>query len=172
MNPRVLLPAFLLPVLLLAQPAPTSLPAWPHDTSDLPPDPAVTWGRLDNGLRYAILPNAEPRDRVSLRLVVMAGSLNETDAQQGLAHFIEHMGFQGTRHFPPGQLVEYFQRLGMAFGADTNASTGFETTSYQVELPKNDRGSLQEALTALRDYADGMQFPAAKLETERGVILS
>ena len=154
--------------------APLTAPAtgWPHATSDIPVDPAVTWGRLDNGLRYAILPNAEPKDRVSVRLLVHAGSLMETDAQRGLAHFIEHMGFNGTRNYPPGQLIEYFQRLGMAFGPDTNASTGFERTMYQVELPKNDADSLREAFKALRDYADGVLFIPAEIEQERGVILA
>ncbi|HQF38748.1 MAG TPA: insulinase family protein [Opitutaceae bacterium] len=154
--------------------APLRAPAtdWPHLTSDIPVDPAVTWGRLDNGLRYAILPNAEPRDRVSVRLLVVAGALMETDAQRGLAHFIEHMGFNGTRNFPPGQLIEYFQRLGMAFGPDTNASTGFDRTMYQVELPKNDADSLREAFKALRDYADGNLFLPEEIEQERGVILA
>ncbi len=147
-------------------------PVWPQASSDIPADPAVTWGCLDNGLRYAILPNAEPKERVSVRLLVKAGALMETDAQQGLAHFIEHMGFNGTRNFPPGKLVEYFQRLGMAFGPDTNASTGFERTMYQVELPKNDAASLKEAFTALRDYADGVLFLPEEIEQERGVILA
>jgi zinc protease len=153
---------------------PLTAPAadWAHATSDIPVDPAVTWGRLDNGLRYAILPNAEPKDRVSVRLLVETGALMETDAQRGLAHFIEHMGFNGTRNFPPGQLVEYFQRLGMAFGPDTNASTGFDRTQYQVELPKNDPDSLREAFKALRDYADGVLFLPEEIEQERGVILA
>ena len=151
---------------------PAPAPAWPQATTDIPADPAVTWGRLDNGLRYAILPNAEPKERVSVRLLVKAGALMETDAQQGLAHFTEHMGFKGTRNFPPGKLVEYFQRLGMSFGPDTNASTGFERTMYQVELPKNDAKALNEAFTALRDYADGDLFIPAEIEHERGVILA
>jgi len=159
---------------LRAVAAPLTAPAtdWPHATSDIPVDPAVTWGRLDNGLRYAVLPNAEPKDRVSVRLLVEAGSLMETDAQRGLAHFIEHMGFNGTRNYPPGQLIEYFQRLGMAFGPDTNASTGLERTLYQVELPKNDADSLREAFKALRDYADGILFLPEEIEQERGVILA
>lgn len=164
----------LLALALRAVAVPLSAPAadWPHAKSDIPVDPAVTWGRLDNGLRYAILPNAEPKDRVSVRLLVETGALMETDAQRGLAHFIEHMGFNGTRNFAPGQLVEYFQRLGMAFGPDTNASTGFDRTQYQVELPKNDAESLREAFKALRDYADGLLFLPEEIEQERGVILA
>ncbi len=145
---------------------------WPHATSDLPVDSAIAWGRLDNGLRYAILPNAEPKERVSVRLLVQTGALMETESQRGLAHFIEHMGFNGTRNYPPGQLIEYFQRLGMAFGPDTNASTGFDRTQYQVELPKNDPDSLREAFKALRDYADGNLFLPEEIEQERGVILA
>ncbi len=169
-----LLIGLLLTFALRAVAAPLTAPAtdWPHVTSDIPVDPAVTWGRLDNGLRYAILPNAEPKDRVSVRLLIASGSLMETDAQRGLAHFIEHMGFNGTRNYPPGQLIEYFQRLGMAFGPDTNASTGLERTMYQVELPKNDADSLREAFKALRDYADGNLFLPAEIEQERGVILA
>jgi zinc protease len=153
---------------------PLNAPAsdWPHATSDIPVDPAVSWGRLDNGLRYAILPNAEPKERVSVRLLVQTGALMETESQRGLAHFIEHMGFNGTRNFAPGQLVEYFQRLGMAFGPDTNASTGFDRTQYQVELPKNDADSLRDAFKALRDYADGNLFIPEEIEQERGVILA
>ncbi len=164
----------LLALALRAPAVPLNAPAtgWPHATSDLAVDPAVVWGRLDNGLRYAILPNAEPRDRVSVRLLVETGALMETEDQRGLAHFIEHMGFNGTRNFPPGQLVEYFQRLGMAFGPDTNASTGFDLTQYQVELPKNDADSLREAFKALRDYADGNLFLPEEIEQERGVILA
>jgi zinc protease len=164
----------LLALAIRAVAAPLTAPAadWPHVTSDIPVDPAVTWGRLDNGLRYAILPNAEPKDRVSVRLLIESGSLMETDAQRGLAHFIEHMGFNGTRNYPPGQLIEYFQRLGMAFGPDTNASTGLERTMYQVELPKNDADSLREAFKALRDYADGNLFLPEEIEQERGVILA
>lgn len=166
--------ALLLGLAVPALAVPLAPPAtdWPFATSDIPVDPAVTWGRLDNGLRYAILPNSEPQERVSVRLLVQAGALMETEPQRGLAHFIEHMGFNGTRNFAPGELIEYFQRLGMAFGPDTNASTGFDRTQYQVELPKNDADSLREAFKALRDYADGSLFLPAEIEQERGVILA
>ena len=95
-----------LPVLAQNDPIPL-----PQEDSDIQPDSAVTWGVLDNGLRYAILPNAEPPNRVSMRLYVDAGSLMENDDQQGLAHFLEHMAFNGTTNFPAGEMVEYFQRL-------------------------------------------------------------
>lgn len=143
-----------------------------HDRSDLEPDPTVVWGTLDNGFRYVIMPNREPPGRVSLRLYVDAGSLMETDAQQGIAHFLEHMAFNGTRHFGPGEMVAYFQRIGMAFGGDTNAHTGFDETVYKIELPENTETYLNEGLQVLRDYADGMLLVESEIDRERGVILS
>src|SRR5690625_1878325 len=108
---------------------------WPFELSELEPDSSILWGRLENGVRYAIMPNQEPRERVSLRLYVGSGSLDEREDQRGLAHLLEHMGFNGTENFPAGTLVEYFQRLGMSFGADTNAYTSFDRTVYMIELP-------------------------------------
>ena len=145
---------------------------WAHDKSDLKADPAVTFGVLENGVRYAIMPNAEPPDRISLRLYVDAGSLMENEEQQGLAHFIEHMAFNGTNNFPAGEMVEYFQRLGMSFGGDTNAHTSFNETVYKLELPNTDAKLLKRAFVLLRDYADGMLMSQEEIEKERGVILS
>ena len=166
----LLAPAFLLASAFISTAAPKG--PWAHDDSDLAPDPAVTWGVLENGLRYAIMPNAEPPERVSLRLYVDAGSLMESDEQQGLAHFIEHMAFNGTDNFPAGEMVEYFQRLGMSFGGDTNAHTSFNETVYKLELPKPDEAMMKRSLLLLRDYADGMLMSKAEIEKERGVILS
>jgi len=143
-----------------------------HQRSDVEADADVTWGMLENGIRYAIMPNEEPPERVSMRLYIGAGSLMETDSQQGLAHFLEHMAFNGTTHFEPGELVEYFQRIGMAFGADTNAHTGFDETVYKIELPENTEDFLSEGLRVLRDYADGMLLLESEIERERGVIIS
>lgn len=140
--------------------------------TQLQPDARVTWGALDNGLTYAILPHQEPPERVSLRLYVRAGSLQEEEDQRGLAHFLEHMAFNGTTHFPANRMVEYFQRLGMSFGADTNAHTGFDETVYKLELPNADDALLQDAFKLLRDYADGMLLTEEEIEKERGVILS
>ncbi|MBL9152669.1 MAG: insulinase family protein [Verrucomicrobiales bacterium] len=172
----------LLSLLALAAMLPTaraqqSQPAVPpvplaHEASDIPVDPAVKWGVLENGLRYAILPNAEPPNRVSLRLYVDAGSLMESDDQQGLAHFLEHMAFNGTKDFAAGEMVEYFQRLGMAFGSHTNAHTSFHETVYKLELPSAEAKLLEEGFTLLRNYADGMLLGEQEIEKERGVILS
>ncbi len=168
---RFIFAFFLIPALALPT-LPTTAHGWPHLESDLPPDPSVAWEQLDNGVRLVVLPNREPRDRVSLRLYVDAGSLHETDRQRGLAHFLEHMAFNGTENFAAGTLVEYFQRLGMSFGADTNAYTSFNRTVYMIELPETDRDSLDEGLLVLRDYAGRMLIDEEEVESERGVILS
>ena len=157
-------------------PAPTTAapaqPAWPHEDSDLTPDERVLWGRLANGIGYALMPHNEPPGRVSVRLYVRAGSLMEEERELGLAHFLEHMAFNGTGNFAADEMVEYFQRLGMAFGADTNAHTGFDQTVYKLELPRNDLNLIEEGLVLLRDYADGMLLEPAEIDKERGVILS
>ncbi|WP_309380002.1 M16 family metallopeptidase [Cerasicoccus frondis] len=140
--------------------------------SDLPADQAVTFGQLDNGLKYAIMPNNEPPGRVSLRLLVEAGSLQETESQRGLAHFLEHMAFNGSEHYPPGELIEYLQRLGMSFGADTNAHTGFDETVYKLELPENTPELFHEGMQVLRDYAGSLLLREQEIDQERGVILS
>ncbi|MCH1409806.1 MAG: insulinase family protein, partial [Verrucomicrobiales bacterium] len=144
----------------------------PHEDSDIKTDSAVNWGLLENGLRYAILPNPEPPNRVSMRLFVDAGSLMEADNQQGLAHFLEHMAFNGTKNFPAGEMVEYFQRLGMGFGNHTNAHTSFNETVYKLELPNSEQAMSDEAMKLLRDYADGMLFDPNEIDDERGIILS
>lgn len=143
-----------------------------HQTSDLQPDPAIRWGKLENGLRYAIMPNKEPKGRASLRITFAAGSLHEADDQRGLAHFLEHMAFNGSRHFAPGTLVEYFQRLGMSFGGDTNAFTSFDRTSYMLELPDTQPETLGKAFTLFSDYLDGLLLLDAEIDKERGIIAS
>jgi zinc protease len=143
-----------------------------HETSDLPADPAIHWGRLDNGLRYVLLHNQEPKGRVSARLAVRVGSLYENENQRGLAHFLEHMAFNGSTHFPSASVIEYFQRLGMDFGGDTNASTNFDRTLYQLELPDTKPATLREALTFFADVAGGLTLAPDKIEKERGIILS
>ena len=165
--------AFILLLSLFLSTASAARP-FPHETegSDLPADPAVEWGTLENGIRYAILPWDEPPGRLSLRLLVEAGSFHETDRQKGLAHLIEHMAFNGTENFSAGEMVEYFQRLGMAFGPDTNAHTGWKETVYKLELPEAEGEVLEQGLTLLRDYADGMLLEEEEIEKEKGVVLS
>lgn len=145
---------------------------WPHERSDLSPDPEIIFGRLENGFRYVLRPNAKPPNRTRLHLVIEAGSLHETGDQRGIAHFLEHMLFNGSRHFAPGELIRYFQKIGMQFGPDANARTGFYDTVYDINLPKSDRASLQEALLVMQDYAEGALLLPSEIERERGVILA
>jgi len=147
-------------------------PVWPHERSDIAPSPRVTWGRLDNGLRYAILPNATPAKLVSLRLLVLTGSLHERDDERGYAHFVEHMAFNGTRHFPAGELVKFLQRGGAAFGPHVNAQTTETRTLYKLDLPEATPASVADGLRVLRDFADGILFEKAEVERERGVLAS
>jgi zinc protease len=167
-----LLLALLVTVSASARQLPDSSSSWPQEHSDLKPDPSVVYGRLDNGMRYVLKANDTPKGRVSLRLLVAAGSLMETEDQRGLAHFLEHMAFKGSQNMPAGDLVQYLQRLGMAFGADTNARTSFEETVYQLELPSNDAGLVGKSLMVMRETAARLLIPAAELDRERGVILS
>jgi zinc protease len=140
--------------------------------SDLRADPAAHFGTLPNGLRYVVMPNHEPKNRASLRLLVLSGSFEEDEAQRGLAHFLEHMAFNGSTHYAPGTLVETLQRLGMGFGADTNAETSFDHTIYQLELPDTAPGTLAEGLQILADYGGGLLLQPAMINKERGIILS
>lgn len=161
---RALLTALLFSSSLAAQ--------WPQDSSDLKADPKVEFGTLENGLRYVILPHDEPPGRASIRLYMDVGSLMEEDDQQGMAHYLEHMAFNGSRHFKGGEMVEYFQRLGMGFGADTNAHTSFKETVYMLELPKVEPKYIAEGLQLFRDDLDGMLLGETEIDKERGIILS
>jgi len=151
---------------------PQPIVVWPHEKSDLEPDPAVLYGRLQNGLRYVVMENREPKDRVSLHLNVLAGSLNESENERGVAHFLEHMLFNGSEHFKPGELVEYFQSIGMHFGADVNAHTGFNESVYDILLPKGDVEDIKKALLVLYDYAQGALLLETEINRERKVILA
>lgn len=129
-------------------------------------------GYLDNGLHYIIMPNALPRHGIEMRLVMKVGSLQENDQQKGGAHFLEHMSFSGTKHFPQDAWVDYFERLGMKYGRDINAFTGFDRTIYWLSLPVADFGTqvMDSTLLAVRDILDGVSFEPQLVEQERGVI--
>jgi zinc protease len=137
----------------------------------LPQDPQVRIGTLENGLRYYIRPNNEPRNRAELRLVVNAGSVLEDDDQRGLAHFVEHMAFNGTRRFPKQALVDYLEGVGMRFGPDVNAYTSFDETVYQLTLPTDSAGVLETGFAVLEDWAHGVLFDSAEVRKERGVVV-
>jgi zinc protease len=145
---------------------------WAFLASDVPVDPAFRFGKLDNGLRYAIRRNATPKGTAMVRMAVAAGSLDETDGERGFAHFVEHMAFNGSTRVPEGEMVKLLEREGLAFGADTNASTGFETTTYMLDLPRNDPALLGTALMLMRETASELKFDPAAVARERGVVLA
>ncbi len=164
-------PALLAVFVIVLAAARAALP-FPQEGSDLKPDPAVHFGVLPNGLRYVIRPNAEPKNRASLRLLVEAGAFDERDDQDGLAHFLEHMAFKGSTHYAPGTLIKFFQRMGMNFGGDTNANTTVDRTLYQIELPDTNEATLAEGLRVFSDFAGGLLLKPEEIDSERGVILS
>ncbi|HHJ10802.1 MAG TPA: insulinase family protein [Bacteroidetes bacterium] len=136
----------------------------------LPSDPEVVTGTLKNGLRYYIRHNEKPNKRVEFRLVVNAGSILEDDDQQGLAHFCEHMAFNGSKHFNKNQLVDFLEESGMRFGADLNASTSFDETIYQFQIPTDRQGLVDSAFLILEDWAHNLLFDPKEIDKERGVI--
>ncbi|NRA56890.1 MAG: insulinase family protein [Phycisphaerales bacterium] len=137
----------------------------------LPEDPRLIRGTLENGLDWAILPNAEPPGRVELWLHVHSGSLNEDDDQRGLAHFLEHVAFGGSTNFPPGTVRPFFEGLGLSFGRHQNAVTGFDRTGYTISLPDNEAATLEAGLTFLSDVASNLLLPEEVIEQERAIIL-
>jgi zinc protease len=137
----------------------------------LPVDPAVKVYNLENGMTVWIRHHRTPPGRVGIWLHVGSGSLNEEEDQCGLAHFIEHMAFRGSENFPPGTLVQYFESIGLTFGHDQNAFTGFDQTTYQLTLPNTREETLDKGLLCMADFAFGLTFPADAIEKERGVIL-
>jgi zinc protease len=145
---------------------------WPHENSDIPADPKAVFGKLENGMRYLIYPNAEPPGRVSLRLHIAAGSLMEAEDQRGLAHFLEHMVFNGSKNFTPDELIPRMQSLGIAFGAHVNAYTSFDETVYMLDLPNLSEEMMGLGFTVMRDFGDGAKLDLAEIDAERGVILS
>lgn len=137
----------------------------------LPLNPKVKVGKLSNGLTYYIQQNALPAKKVQLRLVVNAGSVLETPDQQGLAHFMEHMNFNGSKNFPKNELVSYLQSIGIKFGADLNAYTSFDETVYILPIPSDDSVKLEKGFTILEDWAFNALLDTAEINKERGVVL-
>jgi zinc protease len=145
---------------------------WPQETSDIAADPKTVFGSLPNGMRYLIHPNSEPPKRVSLRMHISAGSLMEADDQQGLAHFLEHMVFNGTTNYKADELIPIMQRLGVQFGAHANAYTSFDETVYMLDLPELSDEVLKLGFTVMRDFGDGALLSDEEIKNERGVIIS
>ncbi len=137
----------------------------------LPVGPQVKVGKLANGLTYYIQKNTRPERKLELRLVVKAGSILEDEDQQGLAHFVEHMAFNGSTHFQKHELVDYLQSIGVKFGADLNAYTSFDETVYVLPIPLDRPENLQKAFLVLEDWAHGLTFDEATIDKERGIVL-
>jgi zinc protease len=138
----------------------------------VPADPSVRTGVLANGLRYAIRRSELPKGGVSIRLGIKAGSFDDPDGDNGAAHFVEHMAFRSTRHYPDNSVDGAFAKSGVAFGRDQNAATRLFTTAFAIDLPRSDEADRQTALVWLRDVADGVVFDPAAVEKERGVVLA
>ena len=135
-------------------------------------DTSLIKGKLKNGLSYYIYPNTFPEGEAVYRLFIKTGSLSETEEQRGLAHFLEHMAFNGTRHFPGDSLIRYLEGNGAKFGSDLNAHTSYNETVYKLQLPSKDSVQVKETLTILQDWATGLLLDSVEIEQERGVILS
>ena len=148
---------------LTATPEPT-----PEPDSPLAFDPLVIRGTLSNGLSYYIRHNEEPRDRAQIALVVKAGSIHEEEDQRGLAHFVEHMAFNGTERFAKQEIIDYLESIGSSFGPDLNARTGFDDTLYWLEIPSDDPEITETAFQILSDWAYAISFDPDEVELERG----
>lgn len=153
-----------------ALPPSPAVATWPPGTAELPADPAIRFGRLDNGLRLAWLPNQRPPGRCSIRLVVHVGSLDEDDAEHGMAHFVEHMAFNGTRRFPGTSILQWFRSHGMRTGQHANAFTSMGDTTYGIDLPANDAAAIADGLDVLRQFANGVLFAPDEVDKEKGVV--
>jgi zinc protease len=146
---------------------------WAHEAAkSIAPDSQVVWGRLDNGLRYAWRPHQGVPGRVTLQLIVLAGSLDENADELGIAHYIEHLCFGGSRHFKAEDMTALFQRLGIEYGSDVNAITTFDYTAFRLDFRENDAALLREGLRLFRDFGDGVSFEARIVEQERRVVLA
>ena len=179
-SPKYLL-ALSISVLALAACAPragqvasagTPPPIWAFQTSDVPVDPGYRFGVLPNGMRYVIRSNAVPKGTALVRMQVDAGSLDEQPGERGFAHYVEHMAFNGSTHVPEGEMVKLLERDGLAFGADTNASTDYQHTTYKLDLPRADPALLGTALMLMRETASELSFTPGAIDRERGVVMS
>ena len=140
-------------------------------TQPIPIDPNVKVGKLPNGLTYYIQRNPKPEKKMELRLVVNAGSILEDPEQRGLAHFMEHMNFNGSKHFPKNELVDYLQKVGVKFGADLNAYTGFDETVYMLPISSDNPDIVEKGFTVLEDWAGNNLLDKTEIDKERGVVL-
>ncbi|RAK56413.1 M16 family metallopeptidase [Phenylobacterium deserti] len=145
---------------------------WPQSKSDIKADPDTRFGALPNGMRYAVRRQAVPAHQAALRLWFDVGSLQETDQQQGLAHFLEHMAFNGSKGVKENDMVKMLERLGLSFGGDTNASTNYGQTIYTLDLPQTDAQTVDTSLMLLREAAGNLTLDQGAVDRERGIVLS
>ena len=145
---------------------------WAHENSALKPHPEVQWGKLDNGFRYALMPHDGVPGAATLQLLVLTGSVDEAEDEQGLAHFMEHMAFRGNQSFPENEMVQFFQELGLEFGSDINAVTAFDHTAYTLDFRDASQPLLERGIKLFRSFADEVVFTPENIKQERGVILS
>jgi len=148
------------------------IPAWNIASNEIPADPDVTFGRLPNGMRYALMRNGNPAGEATIRFNIEVGFREEAERESGAAHFVEHMAFNGSTNIPEGQLLPMLERLGLAFGADTNATTTVDYTTYKLQLPRTDDQTVDTALMVMREMAGNLIFDPAAVDRERGIILS
>ena len=177
-NARLAIALCALMLLVLAAAPAAGASAAPRNASkevrlqdQIPMDPEVTIGKLDNGLTYYIRVNRDPEKRAYVMLAVNAGSVLEDDDQVGLAHFVEHMGFNGTKHFPKQELIKYLESVGVKFGSQANAGTGFDQTVYRLTIPTDTTVVVEKAFQVLEDWARWINMEDVEIEKERGVIV-
>jgi zinc protease len=137
----------------------------------IPPDPNIRIGKLDNGLSYYIKQNKKPEQRIELRLAINAGTISETDAEQGLAHFCEQMCLNGTNNFPSNKMVEMLEEMGVKFGEEVNASTSFDQTIYMLKVPADNVEWINRGFQVLEDWAHQVSLEEGEIDKERGVII-
>ena len=145
--------------------------ALPAFAQEIPLDPAFKTGQLDNGLTWYVRENTEPEERAFLNLVVRTGSLQEDEDQQGLAHFLEHMAFNGTENFEKQELIDYLESIGMEFGPEINAYTSFDETVYMLTIPTDDPEFMEQGFRILADWSRRILFEEEEVIAERGVVL-
>lgn len=163
--------AILLLPATFAQTRPVATKPKPATSQKIPLDPNLRMGKLPNGITYYIRKNTEPKNRAELRLVVKAGSILETDKQVGLAHFTEHMSFNGTKNFKKQELVDFLEKSGVNFGADLNAYTSFDETVYELQLPTDSSAVFRKGFQILEDWAHNVSFENEEIDKERGVVV-
>ncbi|EPR65501.1 M16 family metallopeptidase [Cyclobacterium qasimii] len=165
---QILKPLFLLFLLCLLQPI-----GYAQESLDelVPLDEKVRTGQLENGLEYYIQYNPKPENKLELRLAIKAGAMQENDNQLGLAHFLEHMAFNGSEHFEKNDLISYLQSIGVAFGSDLNAYTSFDETVYMLPIPTDEEEKLNNGFQVMRDWAGGLLLASDDIEAERGIVV-